>query len=221
MIRASHPTRLILVRHVETTKNTQGRHGGGDQAITARGLRQAEQLSSFLRQLHDESSIIYCQPETRSHQTAQLVSGAADTAPQSIELLRGIDMGAVSGLSDKELVIKYPLVALSYLLWRSGFSLRRPKIAGAESIADFAQRSRQALERLATGPHRTVVFVGTTSTILMLNHLLQNDGKLVRKSYHFYELKLGHAAQWSISPDSPPRQITYTKGNDKETKIKD
>lgn len=117
-------------------------------------------------------------------------------------------MGAASGLSDLELAIRHPLVALSYMAWRHGRgSLHLPHLAGVESVEDFSARSLRGLQQLITSStNDTAVLVGTTSGILMVHHLLEHDGKLVRSKYHFYEQGFDEHAIWHLSPDASPRR---------------
>lgn len=211
MVRTTRPRRLILLRHAETIKNKQGKHGGGDETLTERGFVQLEMITKRLLQQIDPSSqlTLSCQPDIRCVNSATVLGPKLGVRPQVIEQLRGIDMGVVSGLSDRQLALRHPLVALSYLQWRAGSSLRRPYIKGAESIKDFAKRSQLGLEKLLTVDDAdTTIFVGTTSGLLMINHLLVQDGHLDRRNYHFYELGFGELAIWQLGPHEPPQLIS-------------
>ncbi len=208
-LRSRQPMDLYLIRHTEVAKNLRGQHGGGDETVTERGKAQITAFAKQFAQL-PQLTIVH-QPDVRSRETAVKIAQQMRENREMIVKTRempefkGIDMGAVAGLSDKALALRYPLVALSYLLWRSGFSLRRPKIAGAESITDFATRVAAGLEKLLKTKHESVLFVGTTSTILTLNHLLTNDGVFRRRAYHYYALQFGDCAHWRIVPTGLPR----------------
>ncbi len=212
-LRSRQPVDLYLIRHAEVAKNLRGQHGGGDESLTARGH---EQIAAYAQRFADlPNLVIYHQPDVRSRETAVKISEQIHNQrvkTREMADFKGIDMGTVAGLSDKELVRHYPLVALSYLFWRSGLSLKRPKIAGAESIAHFTDRVAGGLSAMLRTKKSTILFVGTTSTLLTLNHLLSNDGILRRKAYHYYQLKFADVARWHISPDSAPvsRENIYT-----------
>ena len=208
-LRSKRPLHLYLIRHAEVVKNLHGQHGGGDETVTERGLQQiAEHAQRFSG---STSLLIAYQPDVRSRETALRLAEhlrenrEISVKAREIPAFKGINMGAVAGLSDKDLTLRYPRVALSYLFWRAGCSLRRPKIAGAESIADFATRILHGLEQLLAARSTAVLVVGTTSTLLTLHHLLSNDGTLRRQAYRYYSLDFGAVAQWRIAVDAPPR----------------
>jgi broad specificity phosphatase PhoE len=210
MLRTTQPKRLVLLRHAKTVKNKQGKHGGGDETLTERGLAQIEVTSKQLSRLADSSSryALFCQPDVRCVSSATVLGSKLSVYPQVIDELRGIDMGAVAGLSDHQLALRHPLVALSYLQWRVGSSLHRPHIKDAESIEDFAERSLRGLQALlkADGVD-TIIFVGTTSGLLMLNHFLVHDGQFDRRDYRFYELDFDELATWQFSLNEPPQLL--------------
>lgn len=207
MLRTTKPKQLIFVRHAETIKNKQGKHGGGDEALTEHGREQLDDIATqLLRLIGSSSYALFSQPDLRCLNSATILASKLGTHTQVINELRGINMGAVSGLSDGQLALRHPLVALSYLQWRTGSSLHRPRIKGAESIKDFANRSLLGLDAMIkTDDVDTIVFVGTTSGLLMLNHFLVHDGRFDQRNYRFYELGFGELATWQLSPHESPQ----------------
>lgn len=212
MLRTMHPKRLIILRHAETVKNKQGKHGGGDETLTKHGLAQLDDIAKQLVRLTGSSQhALFSQPDLRCLHSVSVLASKLGAHAQVIDELRGINMGVVAGLSDVQLAVRHPLVALSYLQWRAGSSLHRPHIQGAESIKDFAERSLHGLQELLKVENvNTIIFVGTTSGLLMLNHFLLHDGQFDRRDYRFYELDFGELATWQLSSDNPPRLLPNT-----------
>lgn len=209
MLRTTQPKRLIFLRHAETIKNKQARHGGGDESLTTRGVSQLKANGGRLKNLIGSTRVaLVIQPETRCVSSATILAARLGVRPQIIDALSGIDMGVVAGLSDKELALRYPLVALNYLIWRMlPTTLRPPRIKGVEPVEKFALRHERGLEQLLEIEAEVIILVGTTSGLLMDNHLLVHDGQFDRCDYRFYELGFGECAIWQLSPDAPPSRV--------------
>lgn len=209
MIRSSANVSLHLVRHAEAYKNLDNVHGGGDQRLTERGVEQAVSIGRFLLTngnfLPERLTVIH-QPEGRTEATAQLI-GATTMSPVLCDpQIKGVGMGIVAGLSGKELAEKHPAVAEALANWRNNSSaLKRPKVPGSEPMVDFAERIGDSLKRNVNAAVEggEITFVVTTSSLVMLKHLLINDGTFDRPSYEFFESPLGSVNSWLIS-DNPP-----------------
>lgn len=206
MLRTKKPLALVLIRHAETIKNRESRHGSGNESLLPDAEAQIGHHAEALRGLPNIT--IYCQPEERSQHTATMLATLLGIKPPIIvDDTHGVNMGIASGLSDRELALRHPLIALSYVYWRhAGGTLHLPHVKGVEPIKDFSRRYVYGLMWLLDHGSQTTVFVGTTSGILMLNHLLINDGHLRPDQYYFYELGFNEQAAWYCSPDAAPHQ---------------
>lgn len=206
MLRTKKPLTLVLIRHAETIKNRESRHGSGNETLVASAEAQIRHHAEALHGLPNIS--IYCQPEERSQHTAAILATLLGLKPPVIvHGTHGVNMGIASGLSDRELALRHPIIALSYVYWRHiGGTLRLPHVEGVEPIKDFSKRDLRGLTWLLDHGSETTVFVGTTSGILMLNHLLIHDGHLRPDQYYFYELGFDKQATWHCSPDAAPYQ---------------
>ncbi|MEB3281689.1 MAG: histidine phosphatase family protein [Lyngbya sp.] len=110
-------TRVILVRHGQSTYNAQHRIQGrlDDSVLTEKGSNAAYQVGDTLANLTFDA--IYCSPLKRAKQTAELVVSRLKNPPQlqPTELLMEIDLRLWAGLLRQEVIEKYPE---DYHAWR-------------------------------------------------------------------------------------------------------
>jgi len=216
MIRAPSSVSLYLIRHAEALKNLEGIHGGGDQRLTPNGVEQAHRLAHFLLQrvgFTSELSTITHQPEGRSEQTARIIGGFTLSRICLVPELEGVGMGIIGGLPPQVLAKQYTEIANGMELWRaSKGAIPRPKVPGAEPMINFADRVLRGLKLSidSTGQSHSIAIVATTSTLVMLKHLLRNDGMFDRPSYEFGEVPLGSLSEWRITNEEPPAESMST-----------
>jgi probable phosphoglycerate mutase len=103
-------TRVILVRHGQSTYNAQHRIQGrlDDSVLTEKGCNAAYQVGDTLANLTFDA--IYCSPLKRAKQTAELIVSRLKTPPplQPTELLMEIDLPLWAGLLRQDAIEKYP-----------------------------------------------------------------------------------------------------------------
>lgn len=212
MIRTKQHFILHLVRHAEAYKNLAKRHGGGDQRLTPKGEQQAKRLGRYLldaaRVQIGRCNIIY-QPEGRSEATAKHIGQVVTGHAELYEELIGIDLGERAGLSESQLAERYPEVSAALAEWRSNKGFRVPDVPGGERLEAFAERINRGLVRSIErcGDGESLVIVGTTSSLVMVHHLLSRDGQLSAPDYEFIDAPLGSVSTWRIS-EEPPVQLT-------------
>lgn len=137
------PTRIIAIRHGETTWNVDTRiQGHLDIPLSANGRWQAERLAEALQ---DEAlTAIYASDLTRAWETAQYV-GRAKGLPVTKEIgLRERGFGDFEGKTFAEIEVQLPEQSMR---WRK----RDPDFspAGGESLIDLRSRVVAGAERLA------------------------------------------------------------------------
>jgi len=141
-------TRLLLIRHGETSWNVNGLwQGHGDPDLTAEGRAQAERLA---HSLHREEAgrpwtRVISSDLARARQTAVTV---ADLLSLPIELdlrLRELDVGAWSGLSRSEIEGRDPETLRAF---ERGEPMIRP--GGGESRIEIRERTHAFVSELAT-----------------------------------------------------------------------
>jgi len=131
-------TRLLLVRHGETSWNAKGLwQGHGDPELTAEGHAQADRLA---RTLHEETgppwTKVIASDLARAQQTAVAVAGLL-SLPVEVDLrLRELDVGAWSGLSRSEIESRDPETLRAF---ERGEPMIRP--GGGESRIEIRERT--------------------------------------------------------------------------------
>ncbi|MGH9188674.1 MAG: histidine phosphatase family protein, partial [Acidimicrobiales bacterium] len=149
---APAPTRLLLVRHGQSTWNGEGRwQGWADPPLSPLGERQAVEaarrlaglLSSFgLRHGFDG---VVASDLVRARRTAEVLSDGLGLGPVAVDPgLRERDVGDWSGLTRAEIAARWPD---ELAFWLAG---RLPVIPGGEPEDLFSDRALTAVRRLAT-----------------------------------------------------------------------
>src|SRR5437868_8956092 len=135
------PSRLLLVRHGQSTWNADHRiQGQLDPPLSARGVAQASDLAERLT--GHRLAGFYCSDLTRTRQTAELISSAVGVDPVPEPGLREIMLGDWEGKTREDLMVESPE------LWRHGARDRRgatvPTAKGARRSAGRVPRPRDA-----------------------------------------------------------------------------
>jgi broad specificity phosphatase PhoE len=209
MIRSEHLIDFHLVRHTEAVKNIERRHGGGDQTLTPRGIKQAHNIGHYLVSVLGMEAgycVVAYQPEVRSELTAQYANSIVKGKMRLVKTLSGIGLGVREGLSEDELEQQYPDVSRALVDWRTGVtSLQIPELPGSEAMTSFMERINSGIEIGINEccEQNSLMLVGTTSTLVMVNHLLVNDGNYTQSEYKYFDAPLGSVSSWKIS-DEPP-----------------
>lgn len=137
------PTRIVAIRHGETTWNAEARlQGQLDIPLNARGLRQAATLAGAL---HDEGLVaVYSSDLGRAWQTAEALA-----VPLGLPLVADLGLrercfGVLEGLTYPEIDAHWPDLARRWRTREPDFVPER-----GESLQQFAERCVAAAERLA------------------------------------------------------------------------
>lgn len=161
-------TRLVLVRHGETTWNAEKRMQGQlDSSLNERGLSQAQARSAdMLAQSFDAK---YCSSSLRTRQT---IDALLDGAVQGVcyqDNLREINLGPWQGQLSYDLAKNHPEQFRLYTEQPEQFEL-----AGAETFAEIQNRAVTALEKIVadhTGQKVLVVSHGLFIKVSLLHWL--------------------------------------------------
>ncbi len=106
-------TRLLLVRHGETTLSAEDRFAGStDVPLGPNGRTQAERLAARLAD--DPIAAAYCSPMQRTLETARIVARPHALEPIPREGLREIDHGRWEGLRRADVEAQF---AEEYAAW--------------------------------------------------------------------------------------------------------
>lgn len=172
-------TRVILVRHGETTWNEEGRFQGHiDVELNDKGTKQAKAVAARLGEMQIDA--VYSSPLKRSMATAKLIADYRNLEPIVEEGFVEINHGRWEGLHLKDVQREHKEL---YQKW-----LEHPKDAvmpGGESLTHVRERAVAAFRKVLTGQDgKTIVIVGhdAVNKILICECLgLDNS--------HFWQIK--------------------------------
>ena len=137
------PTRIIAIRHGETTWNVDTRiQGQLDIPLSANGRWQAERLGQALAK--ESLQAIYASDLARAWETAQYVARSTGVALTKEVGLRERGFGDFEGKTFAEIAELLPEQSMR---WRKRDPLFAP--AGGESLTDLTSRVLTAVNRLA------------------------------------------------------------------------
>jgi probable phosphoglycerate mutase len=107
-------TRLVLVRHGETTWHAENRYAGStDVPLTDRGIAQAGELAQWARMVALDA--VWTSPLARARVTATLSAEACGASITVDERLREIDFGRAEGLTAAEMTARFPAERRAFL----------------------------------------------------------------------------------------------------------
>lgn len=137
-------TRIILVRHGETTWNREGRYQGQiDTPLSDFGRRQGEMVAEALANVPID--ICYSSPLSRSYDTASMCAARHGLSVAKDARLLEINHGEWEGKLSAEIVGEYPDILSK---WRT--TVVDANMPGGENIEEVRERSMAALTDYAT-----------------------------------------------------------------------
>ncbi len=133
------PTRLYLVRHGQVADgHTDRYHGHNDIGLSAKGVRQFEDLAAQLAPV--PLAAVYASDLTRARTGAEIISRGRKVKAQIITEFREVNFGVWEGLNFTEIAERYPEELQARFQDLTSF-----RIPGGESLTDVRAR---ALPRL-------------------------------------------------------------------------
>ncbi|MBD1844356.1 histidine phosphatase family protein [Cyanobacteria bacterium FACHB-63] len=155
-------TRVILVRHGESSYNVEKRAQGHCDlsTLTEKGEKMATQVATALKDLKFDA--IYCSPLQRAKRTAEIVLAGFDNPPplQTTDDLKEINIQIWEGLLFTEIAEKYPEM---YAHWHSEpHKVRMPLPDGTELVPVldlYEQAERFWRSIIPQHPNQTILIV--------------------------------------------------------------
>jgi alpha-ribazole phosphatase len=162
-------SRLILVRHGNTTLNSSERFWGAtDVELSTEGIIQAEKLRDRLAT--EKIDIAYASKLSRARLTAEIIVSKHHIDITAYAELNEINFGVIEGLTFEEINERHPDLSEVLSKWAI-----RPKFPGGESLDELDRRVQKFLKRLRKHqPEQTILIVSHAGTLrLMICHLLR------------------------------------------------
>ena len=201
------PTRLILIRHGESTANRMGVIGGWstDVTLTEPGRMQARQTGELLRR-SVAIDTLYSSPLPRAWETATIIGEAIGLEPVPVDDLREINVGIASG---------QPLSGLASLFPRSrdypgedkppeGIDVAWP---GGESHLQLRERAMRAIETIVRDhPGETVAAVSHGGPLAWIVLMLAADETRAYREWRHENCAISELSVW-LEPDGLGAQL--------------
>ncbi|OYW80144.1 MAG: histidine phosphatase family protein [Polynucleobacter sp. 32-46-5] len=151
-------TRFCLIRHGETTWNTERRlQGHTDTPLNSRGEIQARQMAQALKNTSLSFDILYSSDLQRAVNTANAIEQLFGVQATIESALRERHFGVLQGLSIEQAPIAHPAIWQAHITRELDHDL-----AGGESILQFAARVEGVIEKLR--------MLHSGKTILLVSH---------------------------------------------------
>lgn len=162
-------TKIIVIRHGETTWNLDGRFQGyGDSPLTEKGVAQAQAVGKRMKKVPFD--FLYSSDLTRAHRTAQCIAAETQHEIRLDTRLRERNLGIFQGKTRAEFIAAYPDVFAAYQA-----DLLDYVIPEGESFRQCYQRCISCFEELAQQHVGKTVVMVTHGGILanLLKHTLK------------------------------------------------
>jgi probable phosphoglycerate mutase len=156
-------TRILLVRHGQSTWNADGRwQGRADPPLSDLGRRQAEVAVDALRDLGVHR--LFASPLARAHQTATIVGGALGLVVEADPRLQERDAGEWTGRTRAEIEAGWP-----------GFLADGARPVGFETDDILHERALAAVHDIAAVATEPVVVVSHGGLIRVVERALGSE----------------------------------------------
>lgn len=161
---------MWLVRHGETSWNTEGRFQGHyDINLSPEGLHQAYRVAERLASSGYLFDALYSSDLQRARLTTSPIAEALHLTPIYDPRIREIYAGELQGLLRSEMVERYP--EFHQAVQDDPWNARRP---GGESMADLAARVQRFIDDLPDGRFVVVTHGGVIRAALKIVLRLEN-----------------------------------------------
>ncbi len=152
-------TRIILVRHGETTWNVEGRYQGQiDTPLSEKGLEQGRRAANALKDVHIDACV--SSPLSRAFQTCSFAAEMHGLPVVTDERLLEIAHGEWEGTFADDIERNYPE---EFRLWHTNPD--KVQMPGGENLEDVRRRVRAALDDIAARYEGKTVLVAAHDAV--------------------------------------------------------
>lgn len=188
---------LILVRHPEAIKNTEYRHGGDGSTLSGLGREQCYILAKFLKTLILDYKSVSLVGHRIVHveETVNFIEKNVGVKVVWDDRLRGINMGDIANLREREVEDRWPEVAKRLEMWRNGrLKINELNLPGAEPIDSFHCRIKSLYnDWICKESSDLLIAICTRSTLIMIINMVllgQYFSYDNYKAYHFHPISI-------------------------------
>ncbi len=180
------PYEVVLLRHAQSEKNIKRIHGGQGEALTAFGKKQAVQVSKVIRENIEQKELkVFTSSSIHTQATAIILCKELNLSLEKPLSFTPLDLGVADGLSEDELLIKYPDCYELFRRWRAQeIDIKELIIPQMESYMSFWNRGNTLLSEIK---HQgSSVLVCSNSLMILLTHIMMKHHPVKTNLYkHF------------------------------------
>jgi len=173
---------FYFIRHAESFKTKEDRHGGVGLPLTEQGKLDVLDLISFLENIERltfQNSLFYCSDLIQVLETAKAIEDQRKISFQISADVKNISLGILDGLSKEEALKKYPVEASNLEKWRTGeIKIDDFTIPEAETMSQFYERVFKFIS-LSVLQSKDVVVIGTRSVGVAITNIFSNFSKAI------------------------------------------
>ncbi len=179
------PSRIILLRHAQSTKNLKDIHGGKGEDLTEKGIEQCHQVAQFFKGNLDLKRLrIFASTSIHTRLTADVICKDLNLVLEKPFDFKPLYLGIADGLSREELNKKDPVSAALLDSWRrKEIEIKQLKVPDMEHYMDFWKRGEALINNLPRDCD-SVMVCSNSLFILLANYLMGNHPEDTDKYRH-------------------------------------
>jgi broad specificity phosphatase PhoE len=175
--------RLTLLRHGESIKNLEDRHGGVGKGLTDRGRTQIINFTDIIKPFTVAPIRVFHSNIIQTSETAEIIGKNLNCPIIYDDRIKPLNIGLLDGLSREEASLKFPEIAKLMEAWRNGeIEINQLKIPESENLLDFWNRGTFFINDLKKSDGLNIV-VGTRSILILLISIAVNRSILPGGGY--------------------------------------
>lgn len=168
---------IYFIRHSESLKTEQDRHGGIGLPLTEIGKQNTIDIINFLEQyelLNFRDCSFFCSGIAQVKETAKIIEEKKQIQFIVTDKIKNISIGVLDGLSKEEAKSKYPIASESLEKWRKGeIKIDEVSIPEAEPMNEFYNRIFDFVQTIIK-EKRNAVVIGTRSVGVAITNIFSN-----------------------------------------------
>lgn len=184
---------LFLVRHGESQKNLQRKHGIVESTLTTKGKHEVMDILRLFSEIkfQQRPTLFFSKISYQALETVRIIERNLDCNCVESDMLAPISLGVISGLTEIECKKQFPEISLNIEKWIQGkIDISDFIIPGAESVSDFWNRGLCFVEYVKAYSSPAIVIGDRSIIILLLNHLLKKN-IFTNGCYQYFSIPTG------------------------------
>lgn len=203
-IQPESPNLLFLLRHGESQKNRDNKHGIVKTKLTTKGKNELSGIIKMLSEINfrQQPTLYFSKLSTQVIETVNIITNHLNYDKVEDELLAPIFLGVVNGLTEEECLNQYPSISSNIKDWMQGKTdISNVIIPGAESATEFWNRGENFINQVKSQTAPAIVVGDRSILILLINHLMKNSIH-TKGTYRFFTIPTGGLQTFLLMDDT-------------------